>query len=861
MPVKTLCSNPDCLASYTVADEAVGRSARCKKCGTTFRLEASQADAPIDLPEPDEPDDGDEAPTLKPGSAFAHYTIGRLLGRGGMGAVYLATDSKLRRQVALKIPDLPPGSAGTAAGRRFLREARAAAALSHPNICPVYEVGETDGRPYLTMELVEGQGLDGLLKREGALPADRAVAIVRALALALAKAHAKGIVHRDLKPSNVLMCPDRGPVLTDFGLAKFLEGQSVALTRTGGLLGTPAYMSPEQVNAEPIGPASDVFSLGVILYELLTGRRPFDGGTFTALMMQIATVKPKRPSTLVPGLDLRLDEVCGRALAKKPDERYASMAEFAAALEGLGGLSSSAVPSVVAAESPSTQVPIVAEPLAPRPAQSPSPAPLPRESGGGGPDVPTSGSRSDGRGSAPPAGRVADRGGPPAAAPPGRRNVRATPGPRHGTAGSPPRRWPAIALGVGLPMLVVALGIVVYWKTDIGTVKVTVNRPDAVAYVDGQELRVEGEGLELRLRAGTHRLMVMSGNVAAEAPRTFEVRRGAETVVAVEFPAEPPASAVAAAPEVEKEAAPTPDPQPPAPKPADVPPPRPAAPPKSLTNTVGMKLLRIEPGSFLMGSPDSDDMAEADEKPQHRVEVTKPFYLGATEVTVGQFRRFVEAEGYKTDAEKDGKGGYGWNESKGSFEKDPKYSWRNAGFTQGDDHPVVNVSWNDAVAFCAWLSKKEGESYRLPTEAEWEYACRAGTTTRYQTGDDPEGLARVGNVADATLKAKIPSITAIDASDGALYTAAVGRYRENRWGLYDLHGNVWEWCSDGYDSGYYAQSPAADPAGPPQAPARVIRGGGWSLEPRDARSALRDWGAPESRFNFLGFRVARGRSG
>ena len=137
-----------------------------------------------------------------------------------------------------------------------------------------------------------------------------------------------------------------------------------------------------------------------------------------------------------------------------------------------------------------------------------------------------------------------------------------------------------------------------------------------------------------------------------------------------------------------------------------------------------------------------------------------------------------------------------------------KYSWRNAGFEQTDEHPVVNVSWNDAVAFCKWLSRKEGKTYRLPTEAEWEYACRAGTTTRYYSGDDPETLAKVGNVADATAKAKFANWKyTIKASDGYVFTAPVGQFTPNAFGLYDMHGNAWQWCADRYGKEYYAMSP------------------------------------------------------
>jgi formylglycine-generating enzyme required for sulfatase activity len=280
----------------------------------------------------------------------------------------------------------------------------------------------------------------------------------------------------------------------------------------------------------------------------------------------------------------------------------------------------------------------------------------------------------------------------------------------------------------------------------------------------------------------------------------------------------------------------------------------------------------IPAGEFDMGSPDRDQVAADDEKPQHRVRITRPFYLDATEITRGRFRRVVESTGLTTEAERDGKGGWGWNETAAKFERDSKYTWRNAGFPQTDEHPVVNVSWNDAVAFCNRLSELDGlkpyyhfgdgeqsggDGYRLPTEAEWEYACRARSTARYASGDDPETLAEVGNIADATAKRKYPDWTTIAASDGYLYTAPVGRFKPNGFGLFDMHGNVWEWCWDGYEAEYYKGSPDADPSGPLNASVRVGRGGSGFSDPRLARSARRFRDEPGYRDGLLGFRVAR----
>ena len=270
---------------------------------------------------------------------------------------------------------------------------------------------------------------------------------------------------------------------------------------------------------------------------------------------------------------------------------------------------------------------------------------------------------------------------------------------------------------------------------------------------------------------------------------------------------------------------------------------------------VKLELVLIPAGSFVMG----DDGGLDDEKPAHKVTIAKPFYLGRYEVTIEQFRRFVEATSYVTDAENGAgfMGAFGWNPDTKDFKVNDKYSWRNTGFAQSDADPVVNVSWEDAMAFCRWLSRKESKTCRLPTEAEWEYACRAGAKTRYSYGDDPEGVAKVGNVADAAFETQFPELKGvIKASDGYAYTAPVGKFSPNRFGLYDMHGNVLEWCADLYDPGYYAQSPTENPRGPAAGEERVYRGGGWFNCARGFRSASRSGGLPENRHLTLGFRVS-----
>ena len=282
-----------------------------------------------------------------------------------------------------------------------------------------------------------------------------------------------------------------------------------------------------------------------------------------------------------------------------------------------------------------------------------------------------------------------------------------------------------------------------------------------------------------------------------------------------------------------------------------------------ITNSIGMKLALIPGGDFLMGSPASE-VGRYDGESQHRVRITKPFYMGIHEVTVGQFKRFVAATNYKTEAETDGNGGWGYEKSAGvtqdvkyNWRNHVKYNWRNHGFPQVDAHPVINVSWNDSVAFCTWLSRAEGVEYRLPTEAEWEYACRAGTNTMYYHGNDAEGLAAVGNVIDRSFQKDFPEADAIAADDGFVSASPVGRFRANGFGLYDMHGNVFEWCSDWYGEDYYDSSPTSDPTGPSEGSRRVDRGGSWDAAADRCRSAFRSRVLPSYRFDDLGFRVVR----
>lgn len=266
---------------------------------------------------------------------FGRYTIEKLLGKGGMGAVYLARDSQLSRHVALKVPFF---DAKEDPGRmdRFVREARSAARLHHPNICTVFDVGEHQGRPFITMAFIQGKPLEDLFDSDRLLPVATAVEIVRKTAVALQEAHQLSIVHRDLKPANIMVTPAGEPVIMDFGLAKVVgevDAGEARLTQEGALLGTPKYMAPEQVNGQQslIGPATDVYALGVILFELLTGRTPYSG-PLLELLSQISTGSVPNVCDHRRGIDETLNNICRKAMSKRPTDRYSTMCELEDAL-------------------------------------------------------------------------------------------------------------------------------------------------------------------------------------------------------------------------------------------------------------------------------------------------------------------------------------------------------------------------------------------------------------------------------------------------------------------------------------------------------------------------------------------------
>jgi formylglycine-generating enzyme required for sulfatase activity len=846
--------------------------------------------------------------------SIGSYRVRSELGQGGMGVVFAAFDESLARDVALKV--MRPDRLHERSRARFVREAQAVARVKHPNVVTVHSVANpSDGAPYLVMELVSGQSLRERIAREERLDPREAAQIVAAIADGLAAAHAAGLIHRDIKPSNIMLTPGGRPILTDFGLAQ-LDDSSSHLTQEGALTGTPCYMSPEQVRApKSVDKRSDIYSLGVALYEVLTGVVPFEG-TQAMVLRQVEHSEPRPPRQLNDSVPRDLETVCLKAMAKERSRRYASASEFAADLRRwhrgepiharpvgplgrswrwcrrnpgialLGGVVVSllvviAAGSAIAAariaailkhlnqereagvvarvdalldaapdavpfaidflrQSPETSRKMLRDRLASdsldREQRAHAACAL-AELGdvradllaGAIPRVPASVGE---------CGNIISalrRDAKSAAAVETCRAAAAEP------SWADQARWATVQLHLGDARSAERLMAL----ADDPSGRTTFVHGFASWHGELAEVAtILRESTDPDLRSG---LCLALGLID---PSTAPARQRHQVSLALQ---EASRSATesgthsAAHWALTKWKAPATDAAESASTGADW-----------FVSSEGLTMLKIPAGEFMMGEPDGSQG-----RTPHRVTITKPFFMSDREVSVQLFNEFLNDPGVPDGDKPD---------RSARQIPDPDVSL-------SPQHPVQNVSWVDAVRFCNWLSQRAGQKpcyrrtgqresipatasgaqtplewdvwewdrdadgYRLPTEAEWEYACRARSTTLYYFGNDVELLPHYGTSSNNRLISARPC----------------GSLMPNGWGLFDMHGNVWEWCWDWYSS--FGSSSVSDPGGPaaptpPFGAKRVYRGGGVANLSGDPGSSARGLGPPDTTFyRNLGFRV------
>jgi serine/threonine protein kinase/formylglycine-generating enzyme required for sulfatase activity len=734
---------------------------------------------------------------------FGRYRIEKKLGEGGMGAVYLAEDAKLHRKVALKVPKL----ASAEDIQRFQREARVAAAIDHAHVCPVLDIGCVDGIHYLTMPFIDGVPLTKLIDRSRPLPVPRAVGLVHQLAVTLQAMHGRGLMHRDLKPANIMLKHGQEPILMDFGLARGYGEHATRLTGTGAMMGTPGYMPPEQINGDvqAMGPGSDVYSLGVILYELLTGRLPYEGDSVQALFFKVFSQPPPLPSAVRPELDPALDAICTKAMAKKPAERFASMAELAEVLDRVLASPVASAPGEKHGARTRPRSPTVDDDVRPT---LPKGLPVaPKETEVFRLACPRCGQKlraptaSAGKAARCPKCRTQiPVPGEPAPASPVRPDpaLTSTPPPRDSDTIPSSRPQPMVGVLVAVSAVVLAVGLLLGW----------------LLFGRGKD------GTSLASNSSTSKTLPTEdrGRQDNPIPKVEPKPPGKEK----ERPSVPMAP-----PEAEKKAAAAPPKAEPKPPPEAV---------DRFTNSLGIRFVRVPKGSCWMGSP-ADETGRNNDEAQKEVTIPRDFHLGVFEVTQGQWEAVM-----------------GNNPSLFSRTGQCKAAVQGIPDAELKEFPVEAVSWNDIQEFLKKLNELDkkrpsGWVYRLPREAEWEYACRGGPLSSRQEGRKtaPFYFAK----PTFSLSSQQANFQGNSPYGGAAKgpsrqrTTKVGSYEANALGICDLHGNVWEWCEDSCAGG-------SD---------RVYRGGCWGNGGPRCRAACRGGFAPAYGSGALGFRLALVPSG
>jgi len=722
------------------------------------------------------------------GQSIGRYQVIEPLGEGGVAVVYKAYDTHLEREVAIKfirMRSIPPDQAERLL-QRFEREAKRMAKFTHPNIVPVLDYGEHEGTPYLVMPFLGGGTLKDKLKAMGntPMPYQEAVRILLPIAHALEYAHQHGTIHRDVKPANILLTKEGQPMLSDFGVAKILdvdEGQT--LTGTGVGVGTPKYMAPEQWKNQ-VSERTDIYALGVVLYEMVTARVPYDAETPAGVLEKQLTEPLKRPSSLNPSLSDEMEKILLKALAKEPSARYESMREFAHALERvLHGKSHAAGEDIT-------------------------------DDVGAAPSEPENG-RSDYQTRGMEKSETYDDNhkdeqhtGELQKVKKGRSNVLA---------------WLLLLAAVGLVSLI-------FSYTQFRTAQ------ELSATQSQQALEIQStlshQAVELQA-ALTQQILEIQSTITQQA-REMQAPQIQRTVEMQAFQTQHTTKATST------------------PKAGYV----------KVNEKDGAEMVYVPAGEFLMGLTENE--AEAvwkecgkdcerswifDEVPQHEVYLDS-YWIYKTEVTNDMFATFVKETQWETDAEK---AGISWvnNQKTEEWEETVGANWQrpageNSNIEGKGNYPVVQVSWQDAEAYCEWAGG------RLPTEAEWEKAARGTDGRKFPWGNEELTGERL-NYCDTNCEF---SSSDESENDGYSETAPVGNYPlgASPYGALDMAGNVWEWVQDWYAEDYYTNSPKDYPPGPTTGEERVLRGGAWSDPYLWIRTTDRGKSNPALSTNVTGFR-------
>ncbi|MBI1371567.1 MAG: SUMF1/EgtB/PvdO family nonheme iron enzyme [Phycisphaera sp.] len=677
------------------------------------------------------------------------YVVIDKIGQGGMGAVYRARHRVMHREVAIKV--LPPSIADDdQAMQRFLREVRAAGKLLHPNIVTAYDAGHTDDLLYLAMECVDGKDLGAILhETDTPFTPDQTIDYIIQAAQGLSYAHKHGVIHRDIKPGNLLLNHEGVIKILDMGLARIEHemagGEYQTLTQTDASMGTAAYMPPEQGMD-----AKSVDQRGDIYSLGCTMFRLLTNRypyyRDTPLGTMMAHVQEPIPS-LPDDMPAGLDDVFRKMVAKEPDGRYDTCEDLIAALETVKRGGKPAVPDLANI------------PVARRARHEPTPMPDPTDSDGPPP------SQSDLSDSKP--GTLTDLA-----------NVAASVDakPPSGAAHAAPRKKSGMTLWVGLAagVAIIVMPLTIMFMSS-GTPKDAHPSPPTVK---GGDETIAPDPTRQPGHTGTrqdpHQIPVDTPTPSTTTPTTSPT---------------PPSGFLARAPfDADQAKAYQQD----FAKLVGV--------PVQIESQRDVKLVLIPPGSYPTG------MAGHPEWTPRNVTVTRGFYIGVTEVTINQFRQFIVNSKYKTQqllGQAKAPNGKYWPAAVVGWAHPPNDPDISA------NAPVTYVTYKDAVAYCEWLSQKEGKRYRLPTEAEWELACRAGSTNRFWFGNDHKQLPETDWVND-NAKGKLQ---------------AVSRKTPNPWGVYDVQGNAWEWMTD--FKGVRPGGNLVDPKGPDSGEFRVVAGGGF----------------------------------